>query len=75
MKRNGSTCSINFILALFLQMYADLLERQQEEGKAFGGQLSEEQLTSVNEEQLRQLYALHQEITTPSDNSHSTERS
>jgi len=56
-------------------MYADLLERQQEEGKGFGGQLSEEQLTTVNEEQLRQLYALHQEITTPPDNSDSTERS
>ena len=56
-------------------MYADLLERQQEEGKGFGGQLSEEQLTSVNEEQLHQLYALHQEITTPSDNSDSGARS
>jgi len=56
-------------------MYADLLERQQEEGKGFGGQLSEEQLTSVNEEQLRQLYELHHEITTPSDNSNSTGRS
>lgn len=57
------------------KMYADLLERQQGEGKGFGGQLSEEQLTSVNEEQLRQLYALHQEITTLPDNSNSTERS
>lgn len=75
MKRNGSTCSINSILALFLQMYADLLERQQEEGKGFGGQLSEEQLTSVNEEQLHQLYALHQEITTLPEDSNSTERS
>ena len=56
-------------------MYADLLERQQDEGQGFGDQLSEEQLTSVNEEQLRQLYALHQEITTPSDYSDSTERS
>ena len=55
-------------------MYADLLERQQEEGKGFGDQLSEEQLTSVNEEQLHQLYALHQEITTLPDNSNSTER-
>jgi len=71
----GKWFCINSILALFLQMYADLLERQQEEGKGFGGQLSEEQLTTVNEEQLRQLYALHQEITTPSDNSDSTERS
>lgn len=75
MKRNGSIYSINSILALFLQMYADLLERQQEEGKGFGGQLSEEQLTSVNEEQLRQLYALHQEITTLPEDSNSTERS
>lgn len=75
MKRNGSICSINSILALFLQMYADLLERQQEEGKGFGGQLSEEQLTSVNEEQLHQLYALHQEITTLPEDSNSTERS
>lgn len=53
-------------------MYADLLEKQQEEGKGFGSHLSEDQLTSVNEEQLRQLYTLHQEINTPSD---STERS
>ena len=75
MKRHGSTCSINPILALFLQMYADLLERQQGEGKGFGGQLSEEQLTCVNEEQLSQLYALHQEITTLPQNSNSTERS
>lgn len=75
MKRNGSICSINSILALFLQMYADLLERQQEEGRGFGGQLSEEQLTSVNEEQLHQLYALHQEITTLPEDSNSTERS
>lgn len=75
MKRNGSIYSINSILALFLQMYADLLERQQEEGRGFGGQLSEEQLTSVNEEQLRQLYALHQEITTLPEDSNSTERS
>lgn len=75
MKRNGSIYSINSILALFLQMYADLLERQQEEGRGFGGQLSEEQLTSVNEEQLHQLYALHQEITTLPEDSNSTERS
>lgn len=75
MKRNGSICSINSILALFLQMYADLLERQQEEGRGFGGQLSGEQLTSVNEEQLHQLYALHQEITTLPEDSNSTERS
>ena len=67
--------NISSILALFLQMYADMLERQQEEGKDFGGQLSEEQLTSVNEEQLHQLFALHQEITTPSNNSSSTGRS
>ena len=73
MKGNGS--NVNSFLALFVQMYADVLERQQEEGKGFGSQLSEEQLTSVNEEQLHQLYALHQEITTPSGNSDSTERS
>ncbi|KAL9967175.1 hypothetical protein ACROYT_G025351 [Oculina patagonica] len=54
------------------KMYADLLERQQKEGMGFGSQLTEGQLASVNEEQLHQLYALHQEITTPSD---STERS
>ncbi|KAJ7386711.1 acetate non-utilizing protein 9 [Desmophyllum pertusum] len=57
------------------KMYADLLERQQQQGKGLGSQLSEDQLSSVNEEQLHQLYALHQEITTPSDNSDSTQRS
>lgn len=56
-------------------MYADLLERQQEEGKDFGNHLSNDQLSSASEEQLYQLYTLHQEITTPSDhNSDSTEK-
>lgn len=56
-------------------MYADMLERQQEQGKDFGSQLSEDQLSNVNEGQLCQLYALHQEITTESDNSDTTQRS
>lgn len=48
-------------------MYADMLERQQELGKDFGSYLSEDQLSSANDEQLCQLYALHQEIATDSD--------
>lgn len=49
------------------KMYADMLERQQELGKDFGSYLSEDQLSSANDEQLCQLYALHQEIATDSD--------
>ena len=51
------------------QIYADMLERQQQQGKDFGGNLPENYLSKISEDQLYQLHALHQEITSPSEGS------
>lgn len=51
------------------QIYADLLERQQQQGNDFGSNISEEYLQNIDEDQLYQLYALHQEITNVSEGS------
>ena len=53
-----------------------MLERQQQEGKDFGSQMQEGYLSNINEDQLYQLYTLHQEITTnPTDSSDPTGKS
>jgi len=66
-------------VAEFIQewkIYADMLERQQQEGKDFGSQMQEGYLSNINEDQLYQLYTLHQEITTnPTDSSDPTGKS
>lgn len=51
------------------KIYADLLERQQQQGDNFGSNISEEYLQNIDEDQLYQLYALHQEITNTSEGS------
>lgn len=59
-------------IAEFIQewkIYADMLERQQQQGKDFGGNLPENYLSKISEDQLYQLHALHQEITSPSEGS------
>lgn len=56
------------------KIYADMLEKQQD-GKRFGSHMSEHHMSSISEEQLCQLYELHQEITNPSDSSDWTEKS
>ena len=42
-----------------------MLEGQQKEGNDFGSHMSEYQVSNIREEQLLQLYALHQEINSP----------
>ena len=58
-----------------LQIYADMLEKQQKEGKDFGSHMSEDYMSNTSEEQLYQLYTLHQEINDPSESSDSTKKS
>ena len=51
-----------------------MLEEQQLEGKDFGSHMSEDYTSNISEEQLYQLYTLHQEITNTSESSDSTEK-
>lgn len=52
-----------------------MLEGQQKEGNDFGSHMSEDQVSNIREEQLLQLYALHQEINSPSEGVDSAEKS
>lgn len=52
-----------------------MLEKQQQDGKRFGSHMSEDHMSNISEEQLCQLYELHQEITNPSESSDWTEKS
>ncbi|CAH3154257.1 unnamed protein product [Porites lobata] len=64
-------------LAEFIQewkIYADMLEGQQKEGNDFGSHMSEDQVSNIREEQLLQLYALHQEINSPPEGVDSAEK-
>ena len=62
------------IIFFSCQIYADLLERQQQQGNNFGSNISEDYLQNINEDQLFQLYALHQEITNVSEGSDANEK-
>ena len=52
-----------------------MLEEQEKEGKDFGSHMSEDYMSNISEEQLYQLYTLHQEISDPSESSDSTKKS
>ena len=51
-----------------------MLEGQQKEGNDFGSHMSEDQVSNIREEQLLQLYALHQEINSPPEGVDSAEK-